>query len=109
MLSDNLSGLRTSYSPAACYTVSRAYQAAVLFSLVPTVGDTFWAFGTPNKGLAWQQIAIKPGTNMAVLAWLWNVCRTIFSNISDFAVYECTMAHYTPSHRLWWLNKPLTV
>ena len=61
----------------------------VLFSIVPTVGDPFWTFGTTNKGLAWQQIAIKQGTNMAVLAWSWNICA-IFSSISDFAVYVHT-------------------
>ena len=61
------------------------------------VGDAFWAFGTANKGLVWQQVAIKPGTNMAVLAWSQNACA-IFSNISDFAVYVRT--YYDPLHAL---------
>ena len=80
----------------------------VLFSLVLTVGDAFWAFDTANKGLAWQQVAIKPGTNMAILGWSMNVCA-IFSNISDFAVYIRTMACCMPSCRLRRLDKPLTV
>ena len=49
-------------------------DSRVLLSLVLWVGDAFRAFGTANKGLAWQQVAIKPGTSMAVLAWSWNVC-----------------------------------
>ena len=59
------------------------------------VGDAFWAFGAANKGLAQQQVTIKPGTNLAVLDWSWYmymyVCP-IFSNILDFIVYVCTMA-----------------
>ena len=43
---------------------------------------------------------------MAVLAWSQNVCA-IFSNISDFAVYERTMARYMPSRHLRRLDKPL--
>ena len=64
-----------------------------LFSLVPTVGDAFWAFGAANKGVAQQQVAIKPGTNLAVLDWSWYmyVCA-ISSNIFYFIVYVCTMA-----------------
>ena len=34
-------------------------DSRVQFSLVPMVGDAFWAFGTANKGQAWQQVAIK--------------------------------------------------
>ena len=64
-----------------------------LFSLVPTVGDAFWAFGAASKGLVQQQVTIKPGTNLAVLDWSWYmyVCA-ISSNILDFIVYVCTMA-----------------
>ena len=85
-------------------------DSRVLYSLVLTVGDAFWVFDTANKGLAWQQVAITPGTNMAVLhkAWSLNVCA-IFSNISDFGVYVHTMACYIPSHRLWRLDKPLVL
>ena len=81
-------------------------DSRVLFSLVLTVSDAFWAFDTANKGLAWQQVAIKPGTNIAVLAWSLNFCA-IFSKILNFAVYVCTMAHYMPSHRLRQLDKLL--
>ena len=71
-------------------------DSRVQFSLVLMVVD---AFGTANKGLAWQQVAIKPGTNMVVLAWSQNACA-IFSNISDFAAYVCTMTCCMPSRRL---------
>ena len=81
-------------------------DSRVQFLLVPMVGDAFWAFGTANKGLAWQQVAIKPGTNMAVLAWSQNACA-IFSNISDFDVYVRTMTRCMPSRRLQRLDKPL--
>ena len=83
-------------------------DSRVLFSLVLTVGDAFWAFDTANKGLAWQQVATKPGTNMTVLACSLNVCA-IFSNISDFAVYVRTMVRYMPSRRLRQLDKPLVI
>ena len=81
-------------------------DSRVLFSHVLMVGDAFWAFDTANKGLAWQQIGIKLGTNMAVPAWSLNICA-IFSNISDFAVYIRTMARYMPSRRLRRFEKPL--
>ena len=80
-------------------------DSKVQFSLVLMVVD---AFGTANKDLAWQQVAIKPGTNMVVLAWSQNACA-IFSNISDFAAYVCTMTHCMPSRRLQWLDKPLLI
>ena len=73
-------------------------DSGVQFSLVPMVDDAFWAFGTANKGLAWQQVTIKPDTNMAVLAWSQNACA-IFSNISDFDVYVRTMTRCMPSRR----------
>ena len=55
-------------------------SSVLLFSLVLTIGDAFWAFGAANKSLAWQKVTIKPGTNMPVLACSLKVCA-IFSNI----------------------------
>ena len=78
-------------------------DSRVLFSLVPMVGEAFWAFGTASKGLEWQQVTrYKHGCTSLVME-----CCGIFSNILDFAVYVHTMAHYMPSHHLWWLDKPL--
>ena len=43
------------------------------------IGNAFCAFGAVNKGLAWQQVAIKPGTNVACSLPCRKVCA-IFSN-----------------------------
>ena len=78
-------------------------DSRVLFSFVLTVSDTFCAFGTANKGLEYQQVAIKPDTNMAVLAWLWNVCAI-------FIAFHHLCTYYGSIHALSLplaANKPL--
>ena len=78
----------------------------VQFSLVPMVGDAFWAFVPGFMATCCHAKPLLAVPNMAVLAWSQNACA-IFSNMLDFAVYKRTMTRCMPSRRLWQLNKPL--
>ena len=64
------------------------------------VGDAFWAYGTANKGLEYQQVAIKPGTNMDVLAWSRNVVVflvTSWISLSTFVLwpFSCPLTTFS--------------